>query len=80
MNAISLNNLWVYLEGVLSYDDQNWLGNKLIESAQSIKKSTKVGNKKTYRISPRRKKLMEEVRIEPKDFENDERAQYILNR
>lgn len=37
-------------------------------------------DKKKYRISPRLKNLMGKVTIDPKDFEGDERAQYILNK
>ena len=37
-------------------------------------------NKKKYRISPRLKSLMGKVTIDPKDLEDDDRAQYILNK
>lgn len=34
MNAISLNNLWVYLQGLsLSASNQRWLGERLIEAS-----------------------------------------------
>lgn len=33
-----------------------------------------------YRISPRRRKLMGKVTIDPKDIEGDDRAQYILSK
>lgn len=34
MNAISLNNLWSYLEGLsLSASNQRWLGERLIEAS-----------------------------------------------
>ena len=41
---------------------------------------TEYKEKKKYRISPRRKSLMGKVTIDPKDFEGDDRAQYILNK
>ena len=41
---------------------------------------TEYKEKKKYRISPRMKSLMGKVTIDPKDFEGDERAQYILNK
>lgn len=34
MNAVSLNNLWSYLQGLsLSASNQRWLGEKLIEAS-----------------------------------------------
>lgn len=41
---------------------------------------TEYNDKKKYRISPRLKNLMGKVTIDPKDFEDDDRAQYILNK
>ena len=36
MNAISLNNLWSYLQGLsLTASNQRWLANHLIEAAES---------------------------------------------
>ena len=42
MNAISLNNLWSYLQGLsLSASNQRWLGERLLEASNSAKsKST----------------------------------------
>lgn len=40
MNAVSLNNLWSYLQGLaLSSSNQRWLGERLIE-ASATKAST----------------------------------------
>ena len=37
MNAISLNNLWSYLQGPsLTANNQRWLANHLIEAAENI--------------------------------------------
>lgn len=34
MNAVSLNNLWTYLQGLsLTANNQRWLGEKLIEAS-----------------------------------------------
>lgn len=34
MNAISLNNLWIYLQGLsLSASNQRWLGERLLEAS-----------------------------------------------
>lgn len=34
MNAVSLNNLWTYLQGLsLSASNQRWLGERLIEAS-----------------------------------------------
>ena len=36
MNAISLNNLWSYLQGLsLTASNQRWLGERLIEASES---------------------------------------------
>ena len=56
MNAISLNNLWSYLQGLsLSASNQRWLGERLIEASNAAKnKSAKVVISRTKR---RRKAL-----------------------
>ncbi|MBO4891157.1 MAG: hypothetical protein J5502_00980 [Prevotella sp.] len=39
MNAVSLNNLWSYLQGLsLSASNQCWLGERLIEASKAAKK------------------------------------------
>jgi hypothetical protein len=43
MNAVSLNNLWSYLQGLsLSASNQRWLGERLIEAAREDKDIKKV--------------------------------------
>lgn len=43
MNAVSLNNLWSYLQGLpLSASNQRWLGERLIEAAREDEDSKKV--------------------------------------
>ncbi|MBR3522585.1 MAG: hypothetical protein IKN75_08745 [Prevotella sp.] len=43
MNAVSLNNLWNYLQGLsLSASNQRWLGERLIEAAREDEDSKKV--------------------------------------
>lgn len=43
MNAVSLNNLWSYLQGLsLSASNQRWLGERLIEAARENEDSKKV--------------------------------------
>lgn len=38
MNAISLNNLWIYLQGLsLSSSNQRWLAERLIEASTATK-------------------------------------------
>lgn len=42
MNAVSLNNLWSYLQGLpLSASNQRWLGERLIEAAREDEDSKK---------------------------------------
>jgi hypothetical protein len=39
MNAVSLNNLWSYLQGLsLTASNQRWLGERLIEASESVEK------------------------------------------
>lgn len=81
MNAVSMNNLWTYLQGLsLTADNRHWLAEKLVEPVDSLKVNHTDKKAVKYRISPKRRNLMDNVRIDPKDFEGDERAQYILNR
>ena len=43
MNAVSLNNLWSYLQGLsLSASNQRWLAERLIEAAREDKDIKKV--------------------------------------
>lgn len=46
MNAVSLNNLWSYLQGLsLSASNQRWLGERLIE-ASAARSLTEEDNKR----------------------------------
>ena len=56
MNAVSLNNLWSYLQGLsLSASNQRWLGERLIEASKAAKsKSAQVAIRRTHK---RRKAL-----------------------
>ena len=47
---------------------------------KSVIMETEHKDNKKYRISPRLKSLMGKVTIDPKDFEDDDRLQYILNK
>lgn len=80
MNATSLNNLWTYLQGVLTVDDKKWLGDKLLHATTQVDNDSSIANKQKYRLSPRRKKLMNSIVVNPRDFEGDDRAQYILGK
>lgn len=56
MNAMSLNNLWSYLQGLsLSASNQRWLGERLIEASNAAK--SKSTNVTTRRIHKSRKAL-----------------------
>ena len=42
MNAISLNHLWSYLQGLsLTANNQRWLGERFIEAADNVEKKHK---------------------------------------
>lgn len=52
MNALSLNNLWSYLQGLsLSASNQRWLGEKLIEASAAQATSTKDEEKKLKKLN-----------------------------
>ena len=54
MNAVSLNNLWSYLQGLsLSASNQRWLGERLIEASKAVKNS-KPANLAVPRVHKRR--------------------------
>ena len=41
MNAISLNNLWSYLQGLsLTANNKRWLASHLIETAEQVEKAS----------------------------------------
>ncbi len=81
MGTVSVNSLWKFIEGLsLSSNDRKWLAGKLLEPTTVKRTSHEKDNSKKYVISPRRRKLMGSVVIDPKDIENDERAKYILSR
>jgi len=60
MNAVSLNNLWSYLQGLsLTASNQRWLGERLIE-ASTAEKATSVDIEHRHRVYKRRKALSDE--------------------
>lgn len=57
MNAVSLNNLWSYLQGLsLSASNQRWLGERLIEASKVANKS-KSANVAVRRVHKHRRAL-----------------------
>lgn len=69
MNAISMSNLWTYLQGLsLTADNWQWLAEKTSMMSMSVDSANKgIAGKKKYRLSPRMKKLMGSVKINPQD-------------
>lgn len=81
MNTASLNNLWNYLQGLpLTKSNWRWIVNKSMEKSASPTASKPHEDVAKYRISPKRKKLMGRLVINVKDYEGDERAQYLLSK
>ena len=82
MNAISMSNLWTYLQGLsLTADNWQWLAEKTSMISMSVDSANKgIAGKKKYRLSPRMKKLMGSVKINPQDVEGDDRLKYILSK
>ena len=76
MNAVSLNNLWSYLQGLsLTASNQRWLANHLMEAAESAESRSKKKEivfpkiPKDYKPSPR--VLAMTCGQLPKDFDLD---------
>lgn len=82
MNAISMSNLWTYLQGLsLTADNWQWLAEKTSMMSMLVDSANKgIAGKKKYRLSPRMKKLMGSVKINPQDMEGDDRLKYILSK
>ena len=77
----SINELWTYLQGLsLTADNWQWLAERAKEKSNTSAQVTSKPKEVKYKISPRRRKLMEKATFNPKDFEGDERAQYILSK
>lgn len=82
MNAMSMNNLWTYLQGLsLTADNWQWLAEKTSIMSMSIDSTNKeIAGKKKYRLSPRMKKLMGSVKIKPQDVEGDDRLKQVMRK
>ena len=60
MNAVSLNNLWSYLQGLsLSASNQRWLAERLIEAATAAKGKS-VSTTLSHRAHKHKKALSDE--------------------
>lgn len=76
MNALSMNNLWSYLQGLsLTANNQRWLANHLMEAAESSK-SRKTGKSIVFpKVSKDYKPSAEVLAMTcgsfPKDFDLD---------
>ena len=77
-----MSNLWTYLQGLsLTADNWQWLAEKTSMMSMSVDSANKgIAGKKKYRLSPRMKKLMGSVKINPQDVEGDDRLKYILSK
>lgn len=83
MGTVSINNLWSFIQGLsLTTSDRKWLAGKLLELAGTDAATTKDATENVggYLISPKRKRLMGSVSIDPKDIESDEKLKYILSK
>lgn len=79
---MSMSNLWTYLQGLsLTADNWQWLAEKTSMISMSVDSANKgIAGKKKYRLSPRMKKLMDSIKINPQDVEGDDRLKYILSK
>lgn len=78
-----MNNLWSFIQGLsLIAGDRKWLASKLLEmsDADMIVPKDSADDVEGYIISPKRRKLMGSVTIDPKDIESDDKLKYILSK
>lgn len=78
-----MNNLWSLIQGLsLTASDRRWLASKLLEPSGSdmIPSNDTATDIEGYIISPKRRKLMGSVTIDPKDIESDDKLKYILSK
>jgi len=89
MNTISLNNLWVYLQGLtLTANNKKWLADHLYESARSEDASLLVDKsnwpkltKEDLVISPEVMALVEDFEPTPADVNLDQmRLDYLMEK
>lgn len=81
MGTVTINNLWSFIQGLsLSVNDRKWLAGKLLEPTAEENSEKQVDNVDGYIISPRWRKLMGSVKIDPKDIADDDRLKYILSK
>lgn len=83
MGTVSMNNLWSFIQGLsLTAGDRKWLASKLLEmsDADMIVPKDSADDVEGYIISPKRRKLMGGVTIDPKDIESDDKLKYILSK
>jgi hypothetical protein len=83
MGTVSMNNLWSFIQGLsLTASDRRWLASKLLEPSGSdmIPSNDTATDIEGYIISPKRRKLMGSVTIDPKDIESDDKLKYILSK
>ena len=83
MGTVSMNNLWSFIQGLsLTASDRKWLASKLLEmsDADMIVPKDSADDVEGYIISPKRRKLMGSVTIDPKDIESDDKLKYILSK
>ena len=91
MNAVSLNNLWSYLQGLsLTASNQRWLGERLIEASTAAKATSadiEVATPHQHRVHKSRKALSDEQLAEclaqyapltDADFPNLSKEDYAL--
>lgn len=54
MNAISMNNLWTYLQGLsLTADNWRWLAERTSQMSMSVHQQHATTGNKKYRLSPK---------------------------
>ena len=64
MNAISLNNLWNYLQGLsLTASNQRWLGERLIEASTAAKSSSVITTASLRQHTRKRKRGLSDTEL-----------------
>jgi hypothetical protein len=87
MNAISLNNLWTYIQGLtLTPGNRKWLADHLYKSVRDEKQAVKPKEKlrltlEDLKLSPEMLEPVKDITPLPQDFDFDKsRTDYLMQK
>ena len=85
MNALSLNNLWSYIQGLtLTTSNKKWLADHLYEAVRVESEKNKewpIITKEDLVLSPEMLEMVKDIEPLPADFDFDKvRADYLMQK